>query len=124
MNKDQKGDLVEKLMFEVYKDKELGGARIFKARIKEQYGYKVSSDLYAKLVNYQVNKYGEPIYAKRTSDGFDKWRYLKNQNQRKRSKELASRRYQTISFIERAEKDEIKRIKKITNKKDSKRNHN
>ena len=58
MNKDQKGDLVEQLIFQAYKDKDVRSAVYFKDLIKKEYGYKVSSDLYAKIINYQVNKYG------------------------------------------------------------------
>lgn len=81
MNKDQKGDLVEKLIFEAYKDKRLGGARAFKGMIKSEYGYDVSSELYIKLCNYQIEKYGTVIFE--FYDPYDKWKKTKTRQIRK-----------------------------------------
>ena len=52
---------IEEFLFQVYKDKPIYGAKRFKKECKELYSYKPSSDLYARIVNYQINKYGEMI---------------------------------------------------------------
>lgn len=52
---------VEEFIFQVYKDKPIYGAKRFKKECKEMYNYKPSSDLYARIVNYQIEKYGEMI---------------------------------------------------------------
>ena len=52
---------VEEFIFQVYKDKPIYGAKRFKKECKDLYNYKPSSDLYARIVNYQIEKYGEMI---------------------------------------------------------------
>ena len=52
---------VEEFLFQVYKDKPVYGAKRFKKECKELYNYKASSELYARIVNYQIEKYGEMI---------------------------------------------------------------
>lgn len=52
---------MDEFLFELYKDKPIYGARRLKKEIKEFYNYNASSDLYARIVNYQIGKYGEMI---------------------------------------------------------------
>ena len=52
---------VEEFIFQVYKDKPIYGAKRFKKECKDLYNYKPTSDLYARIVNYQIEKYGEMI---------------------------------------------------------------
>lgn len=58
------GELVdsrENLIFEAYKNKAFDGSKKFKTEVKNNYGFEPSSDLYRKIVNYQVKKYGHSL---------------------------------------------------------------
>lgn len=57
----QDGGLVEKLIFEAYKDKYIYNAKKFKKSIKSDYGFEPSSDLYRNIINYQIKKYGKQL---------------------------------------------------------------
>ena len=98
MNKDQKGDLVEQLIFEAYKDKDVRSAVYFKDLIKKEYGYKVSSDLYAKIINYQVNKYGVTLQNLNQVE-YVNYFGLKSNKIRNRHKEVVDRRKRNKSLI-------------------------
>lgn len=54
-------DFKENLIFEEYKDQPLRGARRFKADMLAKYKIQISSDLYSRLINYQISKYGMPV---------------------------------------------------------------
>ena len=108
MNKDQKGDLVEQLIFEAYKDKDVRSAVYFKDLIKKEYGYKVSSDLYAKIINYQVNKYGVTLQNLNQVE-YVNYFGLKSNKIRNRHKEVVDRRERTERFIKRIENEKSKR---------------
>ena len=89
----------EDLIFSIYKDKALRGARTFKSMIKEKYKVDASSDLYAKLVNYQLNVYGKYL----TPNDMDYIKDFRHKNNRKRriNSESSSERYRLYKFIER-----------------------
>lgn len=61
MKKEELG-LVDKLIYEGYKDKPVNGMGYFKRKIKSDYGIMPSSDLYREIVNYQVKKYGKQLH--------------------------------------------------------------
>lgn len=48
----------EKLLFEMYKDKPIKSIKIFKTIMHEKYKIENSTNLYAKINNYQIEKYG------------------------------------------------------------------
>lgn len=60
MENQNKG-LVDNLLFEVYKDKKLISSHNFKIDVNKNYGYSPSSDLYTRIVNYQIKKYGKQL---------------------------------------------------------------
>lgn len=113
-----KGDLVEQLIFEAYKDKNIKGAGYFKKLIQANYGFKVSSDLYTKIINYQVKTYGITLnYCDRGS--YDKYFYLKSFKNRRKQRELVDRKYYEKAFIERIYNEKAKR-KEVSERKISK----
>jgi hypothetical protein len=69
MTKEQMGlvDFKEQLIFEKEKDKGLGSSELFLKKVKHYYKYQITqsafSNLYRKLVNYQVEKYGHTVYG-------------------------------------------------------------
>lgn len=81
MNYDQKGDLVEQLIYEAYKDKYIRSSEAFKQLIKKNYGYEVTSDLYRKIINYQVEKYGISLSNLGTRE-YDKYFSQRESNRR------------------------------------------
>ena len=48
----------ERLIFELYKDKPLNSSRVFRGKIQKKFNLIDTSDLYAKIINYQLKKYG------------------------------------------------------------------
>lgn len=113
MNKDQKGDLVEKLIFEAYKDKYIKSSKWFKEEILKNYKYTVSTETYKKILNYQIKKYGRTIQDAASTD-FINYFNLKKSQARENHKEIMDRRYKAEKALERMEKHEIKRIKERT----------
>lgn len=51
----------EEYIFEIYKDKYLGGSKNFIKEIKDNFNLTVTDDLYKKIINYQVKKYGRQL---------------------------------------------------------------
>lgn len=107
MNKDQRGDLVEKLIFEAYKDKYIKSSEAFKQLIKKEYGYEVKTELYIKICNYQIKKYGCSLnnsvgreYSKYFTQKESTKRYWKRQADMHRERDRRS--------IERIEKNKYK----------------
>lgn len=116
------GDLVEELIYEAYKDKNLLSARIFKETIEKDYGFKPSSDLYTKIINYQIEKYGGAIHP--VSEPYDKWFKTKTRSIRRKQIEGHNRRYETKKVIERIEKIEKNKRQELVDDKDTKTNIN
>lgn len=54
-------DKREQMLFEAYKDKPILSAKWFRMRIKKDYGFEPSTNLYVALTNYQVKKYGSKL---------------------------------------------------------------
>ena len=53
----------ENEIFELEKDKPNINSDEFKKRIKDLYKYKADSNLYRRIINYQIKKYGQPLDA-------------------------------------------------------------
>ena len=51
----------EKLIFELFKDKPLSSSRKFKCEVYKRYKINTTRDLYTRLVNYQIKKYGRML---------------------------------------------------------------
>lgn len=51
-----------KLLFEMYKDKPIG-TKTFRGKIKKKYNLEISevTELYTKIHNYQIEKYGQRL---------------------------------------------------------------
>lgn len=90
----------EQLIFEEYKDRYLWSANKFKNEIKTKYGIKVSSDLYKKLINYQINKYGSQITDCCKIDYINK---EQNRNHDRRQRDLKNNQdsYELEKFMKR-----------------------
>lgn len=116
------GDLVEELIFNVYKDKDVISAKYFKEIIKKDYGYNASSGLYRKIINYQVKKYGRTL-QKIDEREYVKWFGSKTNKSRTSQKNSAYRRVKTEMFIERVENEKDK-CKKSIKRKNTKTNIN
>lgn len=107
MNKDQKGDLVEKLIFEAFKDKYIRNAEAFRQYIKKEYNYEVSTDLYKKIVNYQVKKYGETL-SNRVQREYNKYFYQKDSLQRARRRKSNAEKQTEERWMKKIEKKKYK----------------
>lgn len=59
---------VEKLIFLMYKDTQLGTVSDFKSKLKEKFDGIDWYKLYAKISNYQIKKYGSTLYDKQYKD--------------------------------------------------------
>lgn len=116
------GDLVEELIFNAYKDKDVISAKHFKGVIKKDFDYKASSDLYRKIINYQVKKYGVTLTNLNERE-YVKYFGLRSNKLRNKNKEVTSRRTKTERFIERVENEKNKCNKSIK-RKNTKTNNN
>ena len=92
----------EDFIFSIYKDKALRGARTFKSVIREKYHINASSDLYAKIVNYQLNVYGKYL-TPYDIDYIKDFRH-KDNKKRRRNSEGSSDRWRLSKFMERNQK--------------------
>lgn len=52
----------EQFIFNKYKDKKIKNKEKLTKEVKEKYGITLSSNLYTKIVNYQIKKYGKTLY--------------------------------------------------------------
>lgn len=109
MNYDQKGDLVEQLIFEAYKDKYIRSSEAFKQLIKKDYGYEVKSDLYKKIVNYQIKKYGISL-SNLGSREYDKYFSQRESNRRFWKRKKNAFRTKCIRRLEEIEEGRCKKI--------------
>lgn len=98
----------ENLLFEELKDTQLRSAKGLWNDIKKKYNYEVSSDLYKKIVNYQIEKYGSPLLLR--------GRIRPNFGIKRRDKEYRNEwfklNYHANKVIERSEKDGRRKRKK------------
>lgn len=57
-----KKSFIENIIFAKEKDKVLGGSKKFRKHISETYNLEVNvSDIYSRIINYQIEKYGEVL---------------------------------------------------------------
>lgn len=89
--KNQNGELVDNLIFEVYKDKIIINASRFREQVQKDYGFIPSSDLYRKIINYQINKYGTQLdeHVLPTTKYFSQWGLKNRTRTLERNKEKA-----------------------------------
>ena len=97
----------EKIVFVLYKDKELKSVKKFENTIQKKYGFIPSKELSRKIINYQVKKYGHSLDG---GDGIErtKWQRLKNKNRRDREKERDSRRKKEKAYLDKLERKNSK----------------
>jgi hypothetical protein len=97
----------EKIVFVLYKDKELKSVKKFENTIQKKYGFIPSKELSRKIINYQVKKYGHSLDG---GDGIErtKWQCLKNKNRRDREKERDSRRKKEKAYLDKLERKNSK----------------
>ena len=93
----------ENLLFEEYKDTPLRSAKGLFNDIKKKYDYDSSSDLYKKIVNYQIKKYGDVLKSR----GSSRLSYgrIHNRKSRRYINEWQYANYYQNKVIERSEKD-------------------
>lgn len=99
----------EKIIFALYKDKDIKNVRDFENTIKAKYGFIPSKELSRKIVNYQVEKYGGSINNSRYIE-FEKKQMAKNFKKRRREKERDTVLQREKAFIERIEKSKNERF--------------
>lgn len=96
-------DFKDNLIFEEYKDKETLSAFSLKKEIKDKYGY-VPKDIYAKIINYQIKKYGRALSKCNSAilefENKGKFEGASHKS-RKRSREVMGEKYRTDTLIER-----------------------
>lgn len=95
--------LVDKMIFEIYKDKVINSSSYFKKKVKSDYGYIPSSDLYREIINYQVKKYGKQLFIENRQ--WEKLFYEKNRKSRKSNVERVIKRYKDNAILERLENE-------------------
>lgn len=104
---DEELGLVDKMIYESYKDKCINGTGYFKRKIKQDYGLIPSSDLYRKIVNYQIKKYGKQLTAELRRD-YEKEFYEKNFYLRKCAVYRSHKSQMQRQILERLENEKIK----------------
>ena len=111
MNNIFKGGLVdfkEKIIFEEYKDKAFENSSAFKKEIKDKYNYIASSDLYTRIINYQIKKYGRSIsYSNATGVDFVENFTQKSPKNRKKGAERWRKFDEEVAFLEKVEKRNV-----------------
>lgn len=108
------GDLVENLIYMAFKDKYIRSAEAFKQLIKKNYGYTATSDLYARIVNYQVKRYGISL-SNLSQREYDKYFGQKETLQRKKRSRWQSAKQLESRKVERIEKNKCKKSIKRKN---------
>lgn len=97
-------DKREQLIFEAYKEKHLDSSVAFKKEIHKNYGFTPSSLLYAKIINYQIEKYGNSLTSSNVIERTNNFR-SNNKNYREKRKKCNAKRSETERFIRRIEHD-------------------
>lgn len=98
----------ENLLFEEFKDTPLRSAKGLFNDIKKKYDYEPSSDLYKKIVNYQIEKYGSPLLQR----GKIRPNFGVKRKDREYRNEWGRLNYHANKVIERSEKDGRRKRKK------------
>jgi len=93
------------VVLELEKDKAWYNAQQFRTVIEKEYGFVPSTEVYLKIVNYQIEKYGTSLQARsgNTPKGMSR-------KKRKSNSERSMRAYEERKVIERAEKNERKNM--------------
>jgi hypothetical protein len=97
--------LVDKMIYEIYKDKVVNGSCYFKRKVKSDYGYIPSSDLYRKIINYQVKKYGKQLTTEFVRK-YDRLFYKKTPIGRKNAAYRSYKNQRAKKILERLENGE------------------
>ena len=105
MKKAMSGGLVdfkENLIFEEWKDQPLHSSVWFRDKMKEKYGITKTTDLYAKIVNYQIKKYGTNLLHGKNIEFINNIKSTSHKC-RKHNSERTKTQYELKKFIERNE---------------------
>lgn len=98
-------DFKEKIIFEEYKDKAFENSSSFKKEIKDKYNYIASSDLYTRIINYQIKKYGGSLsYSNTIGVAFVENFNQKSPKNRRKGAERWRKYDEEVAFIEKVEK--------------------
>ena len=100
-------DFKENIIFEEYKDKILKSSLEFKKEIKKKYNIIVSSDLYTKIINYQIKEYGGSLsYSHSTREFIENFNH-KSTKCRRGCAERWKKYDEEIAFIDKVEKRNV-----------------
>lgn len=104
-------DFKENIVFEEYKEKVLKKAKDFRDEVKKQHGFEPSSDLYKRIINYQIKKYGTTLVG---SYVIEEIKNFGNKKRTVRLKRIESneRKRKCKEFIERIDKKRGKNVSK------------
>lgn len=89
------------VVLELEKDNAFYNAAQFKVVIEKKYGFIPDNSVYLKIINYQIDRYGESLNPRQGN----RPRFL-SRKQRERQKDRNYRKYHEDALIERAEKRE------------------
>lgn len=98
-------DFKEQAIYEFEKDNSFSGAREFRFKIKNKYGIIPSSNLYRRITNYQINKYGEPLANSRGQDYVSRFSIKRNAKKRRQENEYMRGRRTSEKIVERLENE-------------------
>lgn len=91
----------EQTIFEFEKDNSFTGSREFKRKIKDKYGLLPSSELYRRITNYQIRKYGEPLSGSKINEYIPKGSINRNFKKRRQETEYSREKKKTDRIVER-----------------------
>lgn len=94
-------DFKEQAIYEFEKDSSFSGTREFRTKIKSKYGLEPSSELYRRITNYQIKKYGEPLSNSKGHDYISKYSINRNAKKRRSGNEYLKNRKITDRLVER-----------------------
>ena len=110
------GDLVDKLIYEAYKNTPLESSEKFRKRVQNDYGVIPSFNLYREIINYQVETYGGTLSL--VFREYNKCFLQYSRKQRERNVDRNNRKWAAIRNLERIE-NESKRIEGTTKEENS-----
>lgn len=82
-------DFKEQATYEFEKDSAFSGAREFRIKINDKYGFIPSSDLYRRIINYQIKKYGVPLAGAKHQDFVLRHNIVRNAEKRRKDNEYS-----------------------------------
>lgn len=98
-------DFKEQAIYEFEKDSSFSGAREFRTKIKSKYGFEPGSELYRRITNYQIKKYGEPLANSRVQEYVPKSSILRNSKKRIQEKDYSREWDRTRRIVERLQNE-------------------